>query len=407
MVTGDRSPTVDAVFEKNDFDSIYGAYFESLIAAGQVSADPSGWSRTEPGSLLTAAPDLRPELMGHYVIDNRKLIASEKEPLLAMLGAWDGRSYAYEEATLVPSISTASLAVLFLMRSVGVREVRFETPAYYATIEQADSIGLACRRVPTWRDRNYRWDGSEFRAAGPAPVAVWLTQPRYALGIDQDVDAVESLASVLRPGDFIVIDETADQGWPTRLHGIREASGGPNLIRIRGIMKPLGLNSLRLAVILHQMEWRAPLQEFQWLVGAALDRYSLQAAAAWSAPPGLFQAMLASARGRVAAIRRRLSALSGSIELSPMDNGYLGVAELDWSGSGAPRQALRSALLAFCRERRMPVTLGAAMLFALEPDRERVRLNYFMPQMELESAVLALREFAAQLGALLTSPSPR
>ena len=402
MVDGDQACEA---FEKNDFDSIYAAYFEEIIATGLVSADPSGWARTEPGAPLPVTPDPPSDLLGHYAIDNRRLIASEKEPLLAMLSAWDRSSYAYEEATLAPSISTASLAILFLLRSAGVREVMFETPAYYATIEQGESIGLACRRVPTWHDLGYQWRCFDFRPAIKAPVAVWLTQPRYALGLDQDVDAIASLESVLRPGDFIVVDETCDQGWPTRLHSIRETASGLDLIRIRGITKPIGLNGFRLAVILHRMRWRAPLQELQWLVGAALDRYSLQAAAAWSAPPNLFQAMLASARGRVAAVRRRLGALAGPIELSPMENGYLGVAELNWGASGASRHAMRKALLDHCRERRMPVTLGAAMLFALEPDRERIRLNYFMPQKELEDAVLAIRDFADR--PVPISPSPR
>jgi hypothetical protein len=158
-------------------------------------------------------------------------------------------------------------------------------------------------------------------------------------------------------------------------------------------MKPLGLNGLRLAMVLHAASWRPALQELLWLVGAALDRYSLVAASEMARASDLFPTMLGSARQRVVKMHSQLTLRSRAapLEFSPMENGYLGVVELDWRRAATRRT--RRELLAFCREKRMPVTLGPAMIFASDDTRERVRLNYFMPRHDLECCVDLLTRF--------------
>jgi DNA-binding transcriptional MocR family regulator len=160
-------------------------------------------------------------------------------------------------------------------------------------------------------------------------------------------------------------------------------------------MKPLGLNGLRLAAIIHPAAERPAFQELQWLVGGALDAYSLGAGARLAGIDGLYASMLAAARSSVARRRRRLAMISlgAPLHLSSMDNGYLGTLELEWASLDRSRNSRRRRLLQFCRNERMPVTLGSAMLYARDPRRERVRLNYFMPQTELEYSVRALRRF--------------
>jgi hypothetical protein len=394
--TSSPPPPIDSAdFERNDFDDIYTAYFEDLIATNGLRADPSGWARTEPGATFRCAAPMPPESLGHYVVDNRRLIAPEKNAVLALLSRWDERDYGYDELTLVPSISTASLAALLLLRSQGVTEILFETPAYYATVEQARTLGLRTGLIASHPDTEYRWDPTTSISRSDEPRALWLTQPRYSLGIDQCVNDLVDLQALMGKRDFLIIDETADQAWPSRLAAVPIGSSNPNLIKIRGLTKPLGLNALRLAGLLHAPCWRPALQEFQWLVGGALDRYSLVAAAQMATIPDLFETMLRASRARVAMLHLRLSALSGPrLQLTPMRNGYLGTVELCWERPEEPSRGRRTALLEFCRERRMAITLGSAMLFARHPLRERIRLNYFMPGPELEYSVEALREFA-------------
>ncbi|MDB5580855.1 MAG: hypothetical protein JWR80_6031 [Bradyrhizobium sp.] len=384
---------IPTAFEPNDFDEIYRAYFEDLIACGEVAADPSGWARTEPGAMFDIVVPMPPALLGHYVVDNRHLLQTEKEAVRALFSQWDARDYASEEITLTPSISSASFATLLLLRARGVRTVVFETPAYYSTIDQAEALGLEVVLIPTYADDGYQWRVGDWMSASREACAYWLTQPRYALGCNQSIASCTELAASLGESRYLVIDETADQGWPSRLSCV-PAGEHPNLFKIRGIMKPLGLNGLRLAAILHAASWRPSFQELLWLVGAALDRYSVVAAAEMARTPDLFLTMLGAARQRVATMHSRLALASRAapLALSPMENGYLGVVELDWRSTVT--RGGRAELLAFCRKERMPVTLGPAMIFARDDARERIRLNYFMPRQDLERCVECLGRFA-------------
>lgn len=383
-----------SVFEPNDFDEIYRVYFEDLIASGDVTADPSGWARTEPGAAFNPTVSMPSHLLGHYVVDNRRLLRDEKEAIRQLISGWDGRDYAWDELTLTPSISAASFATLLLLRSKGVRTIVFETPAYYSTMDQAEVLGLNVVLMPTHARDGYRWRVDDWTSAANESCAYWLTQPRYALGRNQSIADCEELVTQLGSSRYLVIDETADQSWPTRLSSI-PAGEHSNLFKIRGFMKPLGLNGLRLAMVLHAAEWRPALQELLWLVGAALDRYSLVAASEMARMPDIFPTMLDAARKRVATLHARLTLASRAtpLELSPMENGYLGVVELDWRTAATRRG--RTELLTFCRGERMPVTLGPAMIFARDDNRERVRLNYFMPRPDLERCIDRLAWFVS------------
>jgi histidinol-phosphate/aromatic aminotransferase/cobyric acid decarboxylase-like protein len=379
-------------FEENNFDKIYETYFEDMIAQECVAADPSGWARTEPGAQMTLEVPMPPELLGHYVVDNRKLIAPQKEKLKRLFSEWDGRDYLFDEITLAPSISAASLATLLLLRSVGVRRILFETPAYYAVLDQAELFGFETELVATHACHQYRWQPSIWAVGKNEACAFWITQPRYGLGINQNADDVAALLADIGPEQFLVIDETADQCWPSVLSSIQSTSLR-GLIKIRGIMKPLGLNGLRLAAILHAPCWRLKFQELLWLVGAALDRYSLIAAEEIAETPHLFATMLQSARQRIVVAQRLIAAAAHGkpLVVSSMENGYLGVVEIDWEHAAYRRD--RAELLAHCRQARMPVTLGPAMIFARDESRERIRLNYFMPRQDLEYCISQLAAF--------------
>jgi histidinol-phosphate/aromatic aminotransferase/cobyric acid decarboxylase-like protein len=389
------------LFDRNDFDLIYARYFKDIIAAGSGVADPSGWARTEAETHVQLPSSARLNDLSSYIIDNRKLIAPQKEQLVSILGAWDRQQYAFDEITVTPSISSASFAVLLLLRDQGIKTIFVETPGYYVTEEQAASIGMRIRRIPTYHCSGYRVDRGYIRSTANSPVAVWLTQPRFALGLNQRSDDAVSLLQCLRKRDFLVIDETADQHWPTSLSVLKIEQENSNLIRIRGYMKPLGLNGLRLAFIIHPARYRSLLQEFQWIVGAALDYYSLSAAVQIASDPALFQSMLFAARNRILAIYRRLCMLAHGtgISLSVMENGYLGSAIVDWGGVSGTYASKRRFLLEYCKALKLPVTLGSAMLFARDPSREHVRLNYFMSPRDLEFCIKSL----VQLRKVMTS----
>jgi DNA-binding transcriptional MocR family regulator len=379
-----------ARFRPDDFNTLYAKYFDHLIASGTVVADPSGWAKTETEVVLPLPTNSNTGSLAHYLVDNRRLISEQKEALVAMVSAWDRASYQYDQITVVPSISTACLAVLLLIQAQGVKTVYFETPTYYSTIAQAEAIGLKTVLIPTHSADDYAIPHHSISRL--RRMAVWLTQPRYVLGRNQKTEDVLALLNLGKEHTFIVVDETADQSWPSTLSGLDVSD--ERLIRIRGFMKPLGLNALRLALILHATRWRPQLQELQWLVGAALDRQSLDTAAHLASQPGLFPALLGSARQRVAAMRQRLFSTTdnGRITLSAMENGYLGTALLHWPDA-EQYGARRKRLLERCRDLKMPITIGSSMFFAHDPTLEQVRLNYFMPARDLEYCLIALSEF--------------
>src|SRR5262245_36381353 len=128
------------MFDRNDYNDLFKEYFEALVLKGVISADPSGWARPESEVKLRVRMPNSGTPLSHYLIDNRMLIAQDKEQILDLLSAWDGRAFAFDEATIMPSISAASLTVLLLLREEGVESILFETPAYYATIDQAKSV---------------------------------------------------------------------------------------------------------------------------------------------------------------------------------------------------------------------------------------------------------------------------
>jgi histidinol-phosphate/aromatic aminotransferase/cobyric acid decarboxylase-like protein len=378
-----------SVFARNDYNFLYARYFDDLATSGTVVADPSGWARPETEASIDLSPEKASNALSDYLIDNRKLIAPQKNVLLTLLGQWDLCQYEFSEVTITPSISAASLAVLLLLRNRGIKTVFFETPAYYATIDQATSISLQAVKIPSYHEQSYDWDLTILDQRRRNAIAVWLTQPRFALGQNQSLQRASSILSFLKSRDFLVIDETADQMWPTVLSTLRAGAQNPRLIKIRGFMKPLGLNALRMAFVIHGAQWRPLLQEFQWTVGAALDHYSLAAAVQIATAPLLFSSMLSASRARITSLRRRLGTLTvGSlISLSEMENGYLGSAFLDWNDLPGTYATKRRMLLEACRSMKMPVTLSSAMLFAHDTHRERVRINYFMPANDLEYCV--------------------
>ena len=381
-------------FYTNDYNIIYDRYFKELVASRQVSADPSGWAQSETEISIETLDVVKPTTLADYLIDNRNLIVAQKQTLLSLLQKWDNTDYDFDDVTVVPSISTASLAVLMLLANEHVNTLYFETPGYYVTLDQASSVGMRFRMIPTYRERGYEFDIKKVCKNRRGPIAIWLTQPRFALGQNQKINQMTSILSYLESRDFLVIDETADQAWPSTLSQFKTSTTGLNIIKIRGYMKPLGLNALRTAFIIHASRWRHAIQELQWTVGAALDYYSLASAVNIASDASLFCAMLNASRRRVERLHRELSALicDSPLSLSPMENGYLGTLILDWGIRRSPK--IRERLLEECRSWRMPVTLGSAMLFAQDPRLEHIRLNYFMPSRDLEFCARHIKEFA-------------
>ncbi len=287
-----------------------------------------------------------------------------------------------------------NLLVLSTLKFAGIEKIIFETPTYFGTRLQAELLGLSVVRVPCYYEGGFDAGLATFRAEilRNHPCALWITQPRFGIGTNQPITRLRELANLLGPKDAFVIDEAAEQTFPSI-----SASLGPvdcAVIRARGLLKGIGLNGLRMSVVLHPPQWRERFTDILEVVGASLDRFSLTNAVEIARQPNLFRSMLAHANAQVLRGRKKIEIMSlGSwAEPTPLENSYIGSILLNLSNLPGSYLEKRRALLSYCRDRRMPVILGASIGFAFDHNREAVRINYFTPDNNIESSVRILLE---------------
>jgi DNA-binding transcriptional MocR family regulator len=374
------------LFAPDDFTAVKETYFADL--GEEVDAEPSGWLCVAPDALRFASlPRLtRGNLVRYCVDEGPGFPRKYKEQLGGLLSAWEGRPLLNDEFTVCPSGTCASLVVLATLKALGVGTMRFETPTYYAAIEQADAMELVREMIPAYhRDGYCLPSDSASRKAPTMPMALWLTQPRFSLGIDQSSQHLGAMLRALRRLDsYLIVDEVMDQSFPARLAVLGNGDGLP-LIRIKSFFKAIGFNGLRLAAILHPPRLRKHIVNALEMFGGAVDAHSLSAVAALSADVPRFSRMLAVANEQVNRLRGRAERLVRGTPLSvnPLRNGYVGSMVADLSAFGTTREVRRRRLLEGCRRVRTPIVLGASFYAAIEPPTETIRLNFFTPADEL------------------------
>jgi histidinol-phosphate/aromatic aminotransferase/cobyric acid decarboxylase-like protein len=374
------------LFMQDDYAEIEAKYFAELRQQGGVDADPSGWrgghSDAEPWAPL---PELRPNDLVPYYIDEGSALGEHKARLAELLQAWDGYRIPPNDFTVCPSGASASLVTLATLKLLGVRRIVFETPSYFASIDQATQIGLACDLVPTYRIDGYSLPPLDRWFRDDVSVAVWLTQPRASLGFNQPPELVEAILSQLPATSYLVIDEATDQTFPLHLAGFAATHAQGNLIRLRSFTKGMGLNGLRLAAIIHSSSLRAPVTHCLEFIGGSVDAHSLSAIGSLAADVTRFEAMLRAANDQVNALRVRAERLSlGSpITVNRLTNGYIGTMVADLTALGENHIDRRTRLLEGCRRVRTPIMLGASSYMAVDFPTEAIRLNFFRPPDDL------------------------
>lgn len=385
------------LFQRNDFDSVYYDFFEEIWESGDVYADPSGW-RDTASDVTSLLPKIQVDqaAFGRYYVDEDATLGGLKESILDLLGFWEKRIVHWEDVTLYNSASTATAAVLIALRRLGARTVVFETPAYAVTVNQAKHSSYKVVLSPTYQRDGFALQIDQTLQRRAHPIVFWLTQPRMSLGFDQNVTEVKHLLAALAPEDFLIIDEATEQRCPSVLSTVAEETGSKHIIRIRGILKPMGLNGLRLACVFHAKELRSHLEDTQNVLGASLDLYSLTVAAELAQKRDLFFTMLSVANLQVTSLRKKLEllALGTEVRVSHLVNGYMGSVFVPLRGGKRKYRQNRMELLEYCRERRMPVILGSSMLYAFDPDWEQIRINYFSRERHILNAMDVLTTFS-------------
>lgn len=372
------------IFVSDDYSSVQ-ARFRDLRVNGEIDADPSGWRSTySEAETLLPKPVMGRGDLSQYHLDAALGLSAHRDAILSLLSAWEDRDVSSTEVTICPSGTIASLAILAVLKGKDVRHIRFETPAFFASIEQARSIGMEVDLIATYRRELFRTPFAEIEASSEwqhRSHAVWLTQPRAALGFNQPTDEIRILTDSLdHRSQFVVVDEVTDQLFPAPLSILHRDGPRPNLIRIRSFTKGMGLNGIRLSAVLHPPEFRKAFIGAIDALGGSVDAYSLSTVAELAKDQQRLRRMLAAANQQVTNLRIRAArAAAGSpVEVNKLENGYIGSMSVDLSTLGVDYRAQRECFLEECLKARTPVVLGASYNMALDPPNELIRLNFFI-----------------------------
>jgi hypothetical protein len=374
----------DLAVLKEDFDSVAG-YFADIVRDKSWSALPSGVidtfvpSKELYGRFVFEADDFR-----GYRLDSDDYLAADKSIIGAALSRIEGKTLLDADFTLCPSVSMGLLFTMLAMRRKDIGTVVAELPAYFGCIDQAVALGLRTLLWPTLPTERYSImpeDVRYIRQKLDGPILLLLTQPRYTMGYLRPPEFFADVRAELRAGDLLVVDEAADQSVLASL-GKLDFDGAVPLIRIRGLLKGLGLNSARVAAIFHPNEWRPWFSDIVDYAGGNFDSASLKVATSICSEPKQYADLLSAAQRYVQGQKLKLDSLLRGLPmaLSPLESGYIGTAHVSFDVPKSTFFAERARFLAICREERMPVVVGSSMYFPYDFQSEMFRINYFVPE---------------------------
>ncbi len=376
----------DNYFAKDEYPELNQRLFLPLRESGKMNADPSGWLDTYS---KVSEDELFPPEIQKYYSDFYNQLNPIKKDILPMLSAWENIELIPENVTLCHSATVGSAIALSFLISKGIKTIILETPCYFATFYQAQTFGIKVIRIPTFKEDEFKLSITDEIISNNTPCAVFITQPRTALGTNQNVQDLIDLSKNLGKKNYLIIDEATEQSFPSTLHSLNFNSYD-NVIKIRSLFKGLGVNGVRLACLIHHDKHRRQIAEEMEVMQGALDLYSLKLAVKMGENINRFKSLLGVANDQVVALRKKVEMqIRGSnCEVSPIVNGYIGCAIIKLSS-----ESKRNEFLEYCAFSRMPVIIGSSMGFAKHDGYEFVRLNYFNRESHLLKGLEIMSSF--------------
>lgn len=381
---------IDKNFLPDDFDRIYQKYFKKLKETNTLKLDPSGWLNTfsKAAENYHFKQEIYNKPIVPYYSDYNDQLSDYKESIAKLLNRWDNHQYSQDNFTLCSSVTLGSMVVLSALFKRNISTIFFETPAFYASISQAKSLGMKFKLIPTYFGDNFSLNLDLQDIRQNAPFILWLTQPRMSLGINQDSISIQNLYKQIPENCFIVIDEASEQLFPSQLCDIT-SDKYPRIIKIRNFYKGLGINGIRLSFIAHDASLREDIQRELENIQGAIDYFSLVNTLNFSNEIDKFIMMLKIANEQTSSLRISLQKEYQSELLVPsaLVNGYVGSVSVDFSKFSSGYRKNREDLLKYCFENGISIILGATMKFAYDEKREFIRINYFKSQYEIATAL--------------------
>ncbi|MCM5554141.1 aminotransferase class I/II-fold pyridoxal phosphate-dependent enzyme [Pleomorphomonas sp. NRK KF1] len=383
-----------------DFDDVADR-FKGIVASASWIAQPGAVMDTVVPTAASYDPLIMTadQLCG-YRTDTGDVIYEEKMIIGGAISAFEKRDVPLNEFTMAPGVSSALMCVTSYLKYLGVSEVIFELPSYFASIEQAELLGLNVGLFPSSPRNGYRITANDISLIdrlSSDPIALIVTQPRYGIGYNRSPEEIENLRTALRPGDILVIDEAADQSVPSPLGSIN-LDGPVRIIRVRGLTKGLGLNSAKVAAILHPASARSYFSEIVDVIGCALDAAALRVITDLARRPQRYLDLLFSAQSFVIeqynTLRRATSGLP--VSLAPIESGYLATAYFP-NTNGGDFEEFRSNFLEVAVNIQLPIVRGSSLYFPYDGTGEIIRINYFTTR---ENIIASGRAFETLLTSL-------
>lgn len=377
-------------FSIDDYDEVYEQYFKDISVWEALDSDISYWY-----NITSKAIDLLNIKNGtqHYKSDYSKGLAKEKAKIIQGIQQWEQYDIELDECTLCTSATIASLITLSALKKMGVQQIVFETPCYFASVLQAQLLGFNVILIPTYFVEAYRLKIEKELINNNLVKAIWVSQPRFALGTNQEQELIRDIYTKISDESFLVVDEANEHQFPSHLCQIQPRIMR-NIIRFRSLFKPLGLNGPRISFILHNKEYRTFFEDAMDIVQGGIDYNSIAMAIELYSQPSKLHLTLNAVHQQIMNLKHKAELVTqGSrLELSPLVNGYLGSLHIHFD-KGLTYEQNRKKLLQYCQKTKMPVILGSSMYFATEADMEHIRLNYFMHESLFLNGIQALSDF--------------
>lgn len=374
-------------FDPDNFYEEEHTIFQSQRENNTYKFDLSGWENTtSPNSeyLPNIAESLNHTDLVHYWNDRGTKIMKQKLHMAKKLSEWDELEYSFDNFSIGNSPTIGFAGVLFLLKEEGIKRIIFETPYYFAPYYQAIELGFEVIRIPTFYNEGFCFFPEKFGVNMGDDTAVWITQPRYCLGIDNDVDTLRNILSSFGENCYMVIDEATEMKFPSHLGDSLDVELDP-VIRIKSFFKGTGINGLRMCAILHAKSLRDDMCMALEYWQGGLHSLSLQYATQIIERESFFQHMLKVSRSEVSNLFRTASEIyfNAHFKLLPLENGYLGAGYIDKPFAFDSIEDFRIKVLEYCVANGLLLMTGNHWQLNRDPNRLFFRINYFRKEKEI------------------------